>query len=54
MRQCACVALNTESILAYLTYESMRRQYGRVVTREDGVAWARCPHCSGTGVDPRP
>ncbi len=44
---------HTEWVIS-LPFTLMEKHYGRRVTRETPVAWARCPVCRGTGVDERP
>jgi hypothetical protein len=53
-RECACVAMQTEQVVSDLTFDLQRKLYGRVVTRDQGVAWPRCKVCGGSGVDRRP
>lgn len=53
-RQCACVDHSTTNAIENLTFESMKKVYGRIVTRDNPVPWGRCQICKGTGIDRRP
>lgn len=53
-RVCACVDFATTNVIETLAFESMKKIYGRIVSRENPVPWGRCKICQGSGIDRRP